>query len=157
MRPLTAAHEKIWYSLPSFNGSPSLIQPCEVLDCSALMSTASLRAFTLPAFANCVSSCGLGAAARSGALPAATRVLRIASSSRVDSYCTLIPVESSKGLSTAMNDACSCPDQTATTFTDPALDAPPEPHPTATRITPSNGTRVRTQVTALIGLTPTFG
>src|SRR6266571_2261794 len=98
------------------------------------MSTASLRAMTLPCLAKLVSNCGLGAAARSGGLPAPTREVRIASSSLVDSYSTLIPVWSVKGLRTAMKLACSCPDQTAMTWTVPLFEEDPVPQATATRI-----------------------
>src|SRR5438552_9188787 len=131
MRPLTAAHEKTWYSLPSWSGSPRSIHDLAVLDCRPLMSTTSLSAVTLPCLAKLTSSCGLGAAARSGGLPAATREVRIASSSLVASYEILMPVESVKGLTTAMNEACSEPDHCAITLTEPALWVPPVPHATA--------------------------
>src|SRR5580700_11900378 len=97
------------------------------------MSTMVLRALTLPALAKLVSREGLGAAARSGGLPAATRVVRSASWSRLASYEIWIPVESVNGFITAMNEACSAPVQVAMTFTEPALGVELVPHATAVR------------------------
>src|SRR5438105_11747404 len=74
---------------------------------------------TLPCWAKRVSSEGLGAAATSGGLPAATRVVRIASWSRVASNWTVIPVWSVNGLSTALKDSNSLPDHTPRTVTLP--------------------------------------
>ncbi len=85
------------------------------------MSMTLLRAITLPVLAKLVSKVGLGAAARSGGLPAATRVVRSASWSRLASYEIWIPVESVNGFITAMNEACSAPVQVAMTLTDPAF------------------------------------
>src|ERR1700682_6121212 len=109
MRPFSETHEYISYSLPSLSGSPSVIQLGEYVDCRADMSTTLLSEMTLPVFAKLVSSVGLGAAARSGGLPAATRVVRSASWSRLASYSILMPVESVHGFITAMNEACSSP------------------------------------------------
>src|ERR1700687_3452505 len=107
------------------------------------MLTMSLRAMTLPVLAKVVSSVGLGAAARSGGLPAATRVVSRASWSRLASYEIVVPVESVEGFITGMQDACSPPVQVAMTFTDPALVVELVPHPTAVKMATSGRIRLR--------------
>jgi len=129
--------------LPSLSGSLRLIQPGEYCDCKAVMSMTLLRATTLPVLAKLVSKVGLGAAARSGALPAATRVVRSASWSRLASYEIWIPVESVNGFITAMNEACSAPVQVAMTLTDPAFVVELVPHATAVKMAASERIRLR--------------
>src|ERR1700674_5920491 len=107
------------------------------------MSMTLLRATTLPVLAKLVSKVGLGAAARSGALPAATRVVRSASWSRLASYEMVIPVESVNGFMTAMKEACSAPVQVAMTLTEPAFVVELVPHATAVRTATSDRMRLR--------------
>src|SRR5260370_32978878 len=106
------------------------------------MSTTLLSATTLPVLAKLVSKVGLGAAARSGGLPAATRVVRSASWSRLASYWIVIPVESVTCFITAMNEACSAPVQVAMTLTDPAFVDELVPHATAVRMAASERIRL---------------
>src|SRR5450759_4331348 len=107
------------------------------------MSMMLLRATTLPVFAKLVSRVGLGAAASSGGLPAATRVVRSASWSRLASYETVIPVCWVNGAMTAMNDACSAPVQVAMTLTDPAFCVELVPHATAVKTATNERIRLR--------------
>src|SRR5258707_3642800 len=97
------------------------------------MSSTLLSGTTLLVLAKLVSKVGLGAAARSGGLPAATRVVRSASWSRLASYEMVIPVESVNGFMTAMNEACSAPVQVAITLLNPPLVEDLFPHPPAAK------------------------
>src|SRR6202171_1699000 len=143
MRPFSETHEYISYSLPSLSGSPSVIQLGEYGDRRGDMSTRLLSEMTLPVFAKLVSSVGLGAAARSGGLPAATRVVRSASWSRLASYWMVIPVESVNGFMVAMKEACSAPVQVAMTLTDPAFVVELVPHATAVMTATSDRVSIR--------------
>src|SRR5258708_6698522 len=135
---------------------PRSIQVCEFSASSLVMSTMLLRATTLPCFANNVRRVGLGAAARSGGLPAATRVVKSASWSRLASYVILMPVESVNGFITAKNEACSSPDQVAITFTDPALGVDPAQATVETMAT-NERSRLRLIQTECISNTPIDG
>src|SRR5258708_21551610 len=122
---------------------PRSIQVCAFSAFSLVMSTMLLREMTLPCLAKLVSKVGLGAAARSGGLPAATRVVRSASWSRLASYSILIPVESVNGFITAKNEACSSPVHGAITFTDPALWVPPPPQAATVQLATNERSRLR--------------
>ena len=100
---------------------PRSIQLLAYSELSLPMSSTLLSAITLPWFANFVSRAGLGAEATSGGLPAVTRVVRMASWSRLASYSTVTPVWSSKGLMTAMKESCSDPDQVPRKCTVPPI------------------------------------
>src|SRR5258706_741384 len=143
MSPLRETHEYSSYSLPSLSGSPSVIELWEYCDCTAVMSSMLLSGTTLLVLAKLVRKVGLGAAARSGGLPAATRVVRSASWSRLASYEIVIPVESVNGFMTAMNEACSAPVQVAITLTEPAFCVELVPHATAASAATSGRMRLR--------------
>src|SRR5437588_10690409 len=117
MNPFGEAQEKTSTSLPLT--VPRSIQLLSYSALSLVWSMMLPRLISLPWLANLVSSEGLGAAARSGGSPAATRVVRMASWSRLASKFTLIPVFDSNGASTWLKASSSAPDQTPMTFTDP--------------------------------------
>ena len=114
-KPFTAAQEKTWTSLPL--EVPRSIQLLEYSELSLPVSIHLLRSWTLPWLANRVSRAGPGAAARSGGSPAATRVVRMASMSRVDSMSTTTPVRSMNGCRTALKESSSAPDQVVMSLT----------------------------------------
>src|SRR5579885_1250340 len=83
------------------------------------MSSTFARSINLPCLANWAIAPGPGRPARSGGLPAETRVVSTALRSRVPSYCILAPEASSHGLTSDMNVCCSSPPQVASTLTVP--------------------------------------
>src|SRR5581483_7181493 len=96
-----------------------LNQSCEYHCFIVFMSSTFARSINLPCLANWAIAPGPGRPARSGGLPAETRVVSTALRSRVPSYCILAPEASSHGLTSDMNVCCSSPPQVASTLTVP--------------------------------------
>src|ERR1700730_2231029 len=152
IRLLRAALMKMPYCLPLTWTSFCQLSPywLVIADWSTMLS----RAISLAALAKVIIWPGPGRPARSGGLPAVTRVVRTALRSRVPSYWILIPVLSSKGFTMARKDACSEPPQVARIFTVPPLVLLPVVPPQAATRTAENANTasVRTDLRFLISL-----